>query len=624
MKEFFKSFGAALATSIAPGLYGSNSSASLGRMLKDGTKEDFNKYLAARQGAVKGEYDAYKTKFDAFEQQAKTLADLIGDTTIDAETHLTSQEATARLMRGKTSADVGELITKFKALRDQDGVNIRNLLGDSLKRGDEQARRNYTPADIARMQVGGGFKYTPKPFDLKERRTGLGNFLRDQGLFTKTFETEREALANKQAEMITAGFNAKYTGDTPYQEAQGFITVDAAKLRTQEQQRATEFSILKLNNAKDARIYAQAQEVRSQRLFNSNMANNLLQRKVSKNELSEQEYNRKNREVEDALSGRGYKIALINALNADEKNPTSETANAVRAAQEDVAQHSLTLNFYEQTQNEVNRLKKQDPRFESTQRAGLVDIKAGKVIAYKPDEAAAVEQQLWQKVYMRSYSMLDKRNRLRINENAFLRNLSPEYQQDVRLYHSVMDAGVEAAGKDATAQEKVIAGITALYPNAGKEEREAIGSRVFSVDKKTGAGALMGSPTSDTTKPSKTETVEQRNKRLAKNKKTAREDAGGLGGAGKNIEDKKAQVRAAEERFRQANLVIYNDERNKFLLKRGVGAGPLRSGISGLMGDGKSRAAILSDDELTKARREQITASEALQKLDPGNSLLNK
>jgi len=273
MKEFLKSFGAALATSVAPGLYGSNSSASLGRMLKDGTKEDFNKYLAARQAAVKGEYDAYKTKFDAFEQQAKTLTDLIGDNTIDAETELTSQEAAARLMKGKTSADVGELITKFKALRDQDGVNIRELLGDSLKRGDEQERRNYTTADIARMQVGGGFKYTPKPFDLRERRSGLGNFLRDQGLFTKTFETEREALAKKQAEMITAGFNAKYTGDTPYQEAQGFITVDAAKLRTQDQQRATELSILNLNNAKDASRFARAQEVRSQRLFDSTMAN---------------------------------------------------------------------------------------------------------------------------------------------------------------------------------------------------------------------------------------------------------------------------------------------------------------------------------------------------------------
>lgn len=613
MKEFLKSFGAALATSVAPGLYGSNSSASLGRMLKDGTKEDFNKYLAARQSAVKGEYDAYKTKFDAFEQQAKTLTDLIGDNTIDAETELTSQEAAARLMKGKTSADVGELITKFKALRDQDGVNIRDLLGDSLKRGDEQERRNYTTADIARMQVGGGFKYTPKPFDLRERRSGLGNFLRDQGLFTKTFETEREALAKKQAEMITAGFNAKYTGDTPYQEAQGFITVDAAKLRTQDQQRATELSILNLNNAKDASRFARAQEVRSQRLFDSTMANNRLQRQVSEGELSDQEYDRKTRDVQAAISGRAENIALVDALNADAKNPTEETANAVRAAQENVAQHSLTLNFYEQAQTEVNRLKKQDPRFESTQRAGMVkDIKGGKVIAYEPDEAAAVEQQLWEKVYMRQYSMLDKRNRLRINENAFLRNLSPEYQQDVRLYHSVMDAGVEAAGKDATAQEKVMAGINALYPNAGKEELAAIGSRVFSVDEKTGAGALMKRQTSYNTKPSETETPEQRNKRFAENKAAAIEDAGGFGGAGKNIEAKKDEILEAEKRFIKAQSTIkkydYRIKKQQEANKSGFGA--LKLPISG--------------DELRKARREQIAASELLQKLDPGNSLFNK
>lgn len=613
MKGFFKAFGAALATSVAPGLYGSNSSASLGRMLKDGTKEDFNKYLAARQSAVKGEYDAYKTKFDAFEQQAKTLTDLIGDNTIDAETHLTSQEAAARLMKGKTSADVGELITKFKALRDQDGVNIRDILGDSLKRGDEQARRNYTTADIARMQVGGGFKYTPKPFDLRERRSGLGNFLRDQGLFTKTFETEREALAKKQAEMITAGFNAKYTGDTPYQEAQGFITVDAAKLRTQEQQRATEFSILKLDNAKDARRYAQAQEVRSQRLFDSNMANNLLQRQVREGQLSDQEYNRKNREVEDALSGRGYNIALVNALSADEKNPTEETANAVRAAQENVAQHSLTLNFYEQAQTEVDRLKKQDPKFESTQRAGMVkDLSSGKVIAYKPDEAAAVEQQLWEKVYMRQYSMLDRRNRLRINENAFLRNLNPEYQQNVRLYHSVMDAGVEAAGKDATAQEKVIAGVKALYPNADEEKHKAIFDSVFATDKRTGVGALMKRQTSDRDKSSETETPEQRAERISKNKEAAIEDAGGLGGAGKNIEDKNAKIRAAEERFRSA-IKTYKFRQDQMEQQR-------RADKSGI---GVIKVPI-NEDVVRKAAREQIDAYEALEKLDPTNSLFNK
>jgi hypothetical protein len=616
MSDFLKSFAAGFAATAAgpqSGLLGT--STPLGRMLKDGTQDDFNKYLAARQAAVKGEYDAYKTKFDAFESQAKTLTDLIGDNSIDVETELTSQEAAARLMKGKTSADVGELITKFKALRDQDGVNIRNLLGDSLKRGDEEARRNYTAADIARMQVGGGFKYTPKPFDLKERRTGLARFLRDDlGLFSETFEDEREGVAKKQAEMITAGFNEKYTGDTPYQEAQGFITVDAAKLRTQEQQRATELSILNLDNAKDARKYAQAQEVRSQRLFDSNMANNRLQRQVREGELSDQEYNRKTREVEAAISGRGLNIALVDALNADAKNPTVETANAVRVAQENVAQHSLTLNFYEQAQTEVDRLKKQDPRFESTQRAGLVDIKGGKVIAYKPDEAAAVEQQLWEKVYMRSYSMLDRRNRLRINENAFLRNLSPEYQQDVRLYHSVMDAGVEAAGKDATAQEKVIAGITALYPNAGKEERAAIGSRIFSVDKKTGAGALMKSQTSDTTIPNKVpeETPEEKEQRLLKNKATAREDAGGLGGAGKNIEAKKAEIRRAEERVRSA-IKTYKVRQDQMEQQRRAdksGTGVIKLPIS--------------DDVVRNAAREQIDAYEALKKLDPTNSLFNK
>ena len=225
---------------------------------------------------------------------------------------------------------------------------------------------------------------------------------------------------------------------------------------------------------------------------------------------------------------------------------------------------------------------------------------------------------------MRSYSMLNSRNRLRINENAFLRNLSPEYQQDVRLYHSVMDAGVEAAGKDATAQEKVIAGVKALYPNADEEKHKAIFDSVLATDKRTGVGALMKRQPSDKTKPSETETPKQKAERISKNKAAAREDPSGFGGAGKNIEAKNAEVLKAEKRFRQANLVIDNNERNEFLLKRGVGGGSLRSGLSGLMGDGKSSAAFLSADELTKARREQIAALDALKELDPGNRLFNK
>ena len=124
MSNFFKSFVTGFAATAAgpqSGLLGT--STPLGRMLKDGTQDDFNKYLSARQGAVKGEYDAYKTKFDAFESQAKTLIDIIGDNAIDTETHLTSQEAAARLMKGKTTAGVDKLIADFSEHR-KEGTNI--------------------------------------------------------------------------------------------------------------------------------------------------------------------------------------------------------------------------------------------------------------------------------------------------------------------------------------------------------------------------------------------------------------------------------------------------------------------------------------------------------------------
>lgn len=261
MKEFFRSFGAALATSVAPGLYGSNSSASLGRMLKDGTQQDFNNYLKRRADVVDGEYNAYKTKFDAFESQAKTLIDIIGDNAIDTETHLTSQEAAARLMKGKTTAGVDKLIADFNEHR-KEGTNIRELLGTTLeRRTSDKEVFNLTPQEIARGALGGSFKYTPKPFDLKERRTGLARFLRDDlGLFSETFKGEREALAKKQAEMITAGFNEKYTGDTDYREARGVISLDPAKMRTKAEITEEATRNLQLTNA-ETRLAAQQQSI---------------------------------------------------------------------------------------------------------------------------------------------------------------------------------------------------------------------------------------------------------------------------------------------------------------------------------------------------------------------------
>ena len=251
MSNFLKDFGASFAKTYAAGAQsGSGTSTSLGRMLKDGTQDDFNKYLSARQGAVKGEYDAYKTKFDAFESQAKTLIDIIGDDAIDKGTHLTSQEATARLMKGKTTAGVDKLIAGFSEHR-KEGTNIRELLGATLERGkSDKEVFNLTPQEIAKGALGGSFKYTPKPFDLKERRTGLARFLRDDlGLFSETFEGEREGVAKKQAEMITAGFNEKYTGDTDYREARGVISLDPAKMRTQAEIRDERKSIAQTEGA---------------------------------------------------------------------------------------------------------------------------------------------------------------------------------------------------------------------------------------------------------------------------------------------------------------------------------------------------------------------------------------
>lgn len=493
MKEFLKSFGAALATSVAPGLYGSNSSASLGRMLKDGTKEDFNKYLAARQGAVKGEYDAYKTKFDAFEQQAKTLTDLIGDNAIDAETHLTSQEAAARLMKGKTSADVGELITKFKALRDQDGVNIRNLLGDSLKRGDEQARRNYTAADIARMQVGGGFKYTPKPFDLRERRSGLGNFLRDQGLFTKTFETEREALAKKQAEMITAGFNAKYTGDTDYEEAQGVISLDPAKMRTQAEITEAATRNLRLTN-EETRLAAQQQSMRLARAADKRAQTTFAnQQTIYKQGQSKVEREQRIQSTTDILNSQVEQDALAAAVRLGKPE---EIAKAQVALDQRVQQ----VHFATTITKDYNDRLTADPTYGTPHSAAIpAQITDGKITqpaigkkGYNSIERKEAEKRAAFGATTRSLS--------RIKDQSILESLPPRIGAGVnmtedefnlaRMYITAKRMGRENSDVNASGDVKFSQGldkfIESQMPNANDETKKAFKDQMYKVDNLSG------------------------------------------------------------------------------------------------------------------------------------------
>ena len=495
MSNFLKDFGASFAKTYAAGARsGSGTSAPLGRMLKDGTQQEFNKYLARRADVVGGEHDAYKIKFDAFESQAKTLIDIIGDTAIDTGTHLTSQEATARLMKGKTTAGVDKLIADFNEHR-KEGTNIRELLGKTLERGTtDKEVFNLTPQEIARGALGGSFKYTPKPFDLKERRTGLARFLRDDlGLFSETFEGEREGVAKKQAEMITAGFNEKYTGDTDYREARGVISLDPAKMRTKRELNEEAVRTLNLTNA-ETRLAAQQQsmgiaraaDARSQTAF----AN---QQTLFKQNQSQFEREKRLQSTTDILNSQEEQDALAEAIKLGDPK-------SIAAKQVALDQRTEQVNFGTNITEDYNARLASDKTYGTPHSASIpAQITNGKITqpaigkkGYNPIERKEAEQRAAFGATIKSLS--------RIKDQSILEALPPRIGAGVnmtedefnlaRMYITAKRMGRENSDVNDSGDVKFSQGlgkfIESQMPNANVETIEAFKKQMYKVDNLSG------------------------------------------------------------------------------------------------------------------------------------------
>lgn len=495
MSNFLKSFAAGFAATAAgpqSGLLGT--STPLGLMLKDGTQDDFNKYLAARQAAVKGEYDAYKTKFDAFESQAKTLIDIIGDNAINTETDLTSQEAAARLMKGKTTAGVDKLIADFNEHR-KEGTNIRELLGTALKRGtSDKEVFNLTPQEIARGALGGSFKYTPKPFDLKERRTGLARFLRDDlGLFTKTFETEREALAKKQAEMITAGFNAKYTGDTDYREARGVISLDPAKMRTKAEITEEATRNLQFKNAK-TRLAAQEQSIALARAAEQRAKEvRAEQRALYEQGQAQFERERMIQSTTDTLKSQEEQNALAAAVRSG--NPED-----IAKAQVALDQRTEQIDFATTIATDYNARLAADPTYSTPYSASIpAQITNGKITqsalgqkGYNPIEREKAEKRAAFGATTRSLSRIRDQSILeslpaRIGAGV---NMTEDEFNLARMYITAKRMGRENSDVNASGDVKFSQGldkfIESQMPNANAETKKAFKDQMYKVDNLSG------------------------------------------------------------------------------------------------------------------------------------------
>lgn len=251
--SFWTSFAAAAAPQIIKGLTGEDGKPKgVFEGYDRGTENRFDKYIAERRQDVEAAYNSYKTNFDFWNEAATNLAYAVGEGT-DPENTLTGMEFAAQTLRGMTKSQATDLMNQFKALR-KEGTNIRELLGDRLNRNEvTREQRKLTANDVAKMQLGGGFKYQEKPFNLRENQSPLRKLLSDTfGLYKETDEAAAKKLMEKQRAGIRGGLvdYDKLAGDTPFGEARQSLSLDPSMLRTKAEVREEQRSIYQTETAR--------------------------------------------------------------------------------------------------------------------------------------------------------------------------------------------------------------------------------------------------------------------------------------------------------------------------------------------------------------------------------------
>jgi len=487
--SFWKNFliGAAegAATSIGKSILGGlGEKTDLGTMLTEGTQKDFDEYLDRRRSAVKGEYDKYVTKFDAFEEQAKQFAALVGSPSSDQlGTELDGMEAAARIMQGKSTAQVNGIIEKLKALRDQENKSLRDIAPHLFKRGADQEIRSYTSDDIARMQVGGAFKYTPQPYDLSKRRTGMARFLRDDmGLFGETFAKQRADVAERQASAITdelSGYQ-KYASTGQYDRAQAALSLAGVDLRTASTKRGIEKDIAETEKAKFDYDQAKIKAEQDIEKFNLDI-------KRLKGEAKDAETNRRLEATKRYLAGEEEMYALDQARKTLADNPSVENERKVREAE--VAYDSVVRvrNFYKNTSARVDELKSLDKRFSTNKTASAFEIQGMPTIrAYDAKEAREAEIELWQQATLEQFSAMAPQYRNTTNLLPVAAIVGRDYVTDMRDYANVSTSGRNVAGSEATPLEIIVAGVDSTFPDLSAEEKAVKKKRVLQFAKDRG------------------------------------------------------------------------------------------------------------------------------------------
>lgn len=441
----------------------------LGFGLNKGTANRFKEHADDRLETVRKMYSGHVEKLDVAERQARDLISLIGEVDeAGLATNLSSSEATARIMRNKTTTEIDEYIKTFRSQRTNEGLDIRSHYADFFKRGEQEDAIQYTAKDIAKMQVG-AFKYKPQQFNLANNRTGLFNLASGVGLFEQTAQEEQEALDKRQRQRITRNLPRFDEVSQPptRAEARSGINLPGNLLRSEASRTAEKLSKLEITKVEGAIRNAEALRREQSIAFKDARRNSDLQYRRLTGSINDEETARRDKQAERAFNGKDLIINAGNALKMYNESPTPENAESVRETSRLVTQHQLTIDAYKNASALVTaNLSANSLYSKQKPRDGFSPLTKG----ITEEQRSQIRETEWKNVFTQTVSTLDESNISLVNPDMFGLNIKPEWVKNELDYIRIGKVGTRISGTNGTERETLTAGVRALDSNLSDEE----------------------------------------------------------------------------------------------------------------------------------------------------------
>lgn len=441
----------------------------LGIGLNKGTAGRFKEHANDRFKTVGDMYSKHVEKLDVAQRQARDLMSLIGEVNeAGLATNLSSSEAAARLMKGKTTTEIDEYIKTFRSQRTNEGLDIRSHYADFFKRGEQEDAIQYTAKDIAKMQVG-AFKYKPQQFNLAANRTGLFNLASGFGLFNETAQEEQEALDKRQRQRITRNLPRFDEVSQPPTRAEarsvlnlpGNLLRSAASLRQQTMDETKiDVERMRLSDLRAAAAQRKTDNVRRQQEHDATMTNLGLQQ----TNLSLQQQRARAKNYQDQVD---LNIDLAEAV-------TTKNYPEAKRLQEKIGQNDAIFNMNDNIIKNVTGAIERNYGNTYTEKfepgTGGSPPKKG----MPPETKQKIFQQETFKATLTQLGRIPDYNALESIPNSVFGavGLSQEDVARAKRYVQINGLALSGSPADAPAQVKLTNGITSYLRRIGEEPTE--------------------------------------------------------------------------------------------------------------------------------------------------------